>query len=162
MKKKTLLSEGTIRKFMKLANIGHLQESFFEEEKNEEGDLSGEEMPAEDDLGAEDAEPSDMPAPEAPRPDEAPEAESAEEVEITEDDRAILAQAAEILARIGGAASSALSAPEMAAPELPIPDEAPMPEEEPLDEVEVVDEEKLVQEVTRRVAQRIKALAKKK
>ena len=179
MIKKTLLNESVTRRFMKLANLGHLQESFFEEEmvrgKGEEDfsdvDHTYAEGQMEDEGALEDEaqmedEGEEEEAAEAPEMPEAPEA-AADEVEITEDDRKAIESALAVLSKIvGGGGMPAPEAP-MAPP--PAPEEAPMaPEEgeeegmeEGVDEVEVVDEEALIKEVTRRVTERIRSVIKK-
>ena len=115
-----------------------------------------------------------------------------EEVEITEDDRAVLASAISVLEKIAGDAGGEEMdmGMEEPMPEDPAADEddammegsvkemahedgeeKPMEEgegsgleegEEVLDEVEVVDESELVNEVTRRVAKRLRSVLKKR
>ena len=196
MSKKTLLNETTVRRFMKLADMGTLSDNFIneaglyqadEDEAMEEGhgmtgDAYQDDEPEMDDMDAEapempgDEGPEDEPMPEE-EPEEAPEMD-ADEVEISEDDRAALAAAIPVLEKIAGGAGDADM--DMGMDE-PMPEEPMADEEEPmmedkhadkgdakkddekedkLDEVEVVDENELVQEVTRRVAARLRAAMK--
>jgi len=195
MSKKTLLNETTVRRFMKLADMGTLSDNFIneaglyqadeDEKAMEEGGMMGtayqDDEPEMDDMDAEapempgDEGPEDEPMPEEPMPEEEPEMD-ADEVEISEDDRAALAAALPVLEKIAGGADDADMGMDMGMDE-PMPEEPMADEEEPmmegkhdakkddekeegLDEVEVVDENELVQEVTRRVAARLRAAMK--
>ena len=166
MSKKTLLNEATVRRFMKLANVGTLSNGFI----NEAGIYEEEEDEFPDPEEEEGDEPEgDLPAPgegDVPLEDE-PEVDlsgeegegASDEVEITEDDRAALAAAIPVLEKIAGPGE------ELGGEELMEPEEGaelPPLEEEVLDEVELIDEKELVQEVTRRVAQRLRSVLKKR
>ena len=197
MSKKTLLNETTVRRFMKLADMGTLSDNFIneaglyqadeDEKPMEEGGMAAyqDDEPEMDDMDAEapempgDEGPEDEPMPEEPMPEEEPEMD-ADEVEISEDDRAALSAAIPVLEKIAGGAGDADMGMDMGMDE-PMPEEPMADEEEPimegehadkgdakkddekketLDEVEVVDENELVQEVTRRVAARLRAAMK--
>jgi hypothetical protein len=200
MSKKTLLKEATVRRFMKLANVGSLSDQVInemgyghmgarDEDEDEDEVAMGDEGPEmAPDEGPEMA-PDEGPemAPEEgeddPMPEEEPEMDS-EEVEITEDDRAVLASAISVLEKIAGDAGGEEMdmGMEEPMPEDPAADEddammegsvkemahedgeeKPMEEGEGvLDEVEVVDESELVNEVTRRVAKRLRSVLKKR
>jgi hypothetical protein len=180
-KKKTILEEGTIRRFMRLANLNPLSENYFGEEEiheeEEDEELAVDAVDAVDDAEAEepDAEPMDMDAEEAP----------AEEPAVP------LEVATDIVAKVGDALGDALNIPvevtsgaaeeadpegvgaeleldaELPAPEMEEPDEdAPAaPYEEAVEsEEEVVSEdegpqtitnEELVSYISQRVAQRL-------
>ena len=222
MSKKTLLNETTVRRFMKLADMGTLSDTFINE-RGGVGDYQGEEpdeepdeeeldLPDEDEVpeAPEDAGPEDL-GPEEPMDEPTPE-EDADEVEISEEDRDILGQAADILSKIagGGEGGFDLEEPGLEEPDMgeedeealmqevarrvahrlrkegkglakaggnktnpwakkgpnTVPDKGQLKEEdheegdEVLDGVEVVDENELVQEVTRRVAARLRAAMK--
>tara|TARA_R100001510_G_C7628332_1_gene187732 strand:+ start:149 stop:766 length:618 start_codon:yes stop_codon:yes gene_type:complete len=202
MSKKTLLNEATVRRFMKLADMGTLSDNFIneaglyqadEDEQMEEGhgmmggatyqdDEPEDEMadePMADDAMADEA--PEMPEDEGPD-DEMPEPEmdDADEVEISEDDRAALAAAIPVLEKIAGGAADMGDDMDMdmgddagmrdmkEAEEEEIADvmdegahlEGEKKEDEKLEEVELVDENDLVQEVTRRVAARLRAAMK--
>tara|TARA_R110002012_G_scaffold22991_2_gene78554 strand:+ start:1838 stop:2410 length:573 start_codon:yes stop_codon:yes gene_type:complete len=187
MSKKTLLNETTVRRFMKLANMGTLSDNFVNEgaygmHQEDEPDLEeghGMGMAYQDDEPVDMDEPpeapEDMGPEEEPMPEEEPEMD-ADEVEISEDDRAALAAAIPVLEKIAGGAADADMGMDMGMdepmPEGPMADEEePMmegehakeddkKEDEKLDEVEVVEEDELVQEVTRRVAARLRAAMK--
>lgn len=138
MSKKTLLNEATVRRFMKLASVGKLADTFINEggygmgyDRDEDedpvnemghdthgaGERDEEELDApEDEVGLPEEEPVEDEAPEAPE-DMGPEPEAdADEVEITEDDRDVLAQAAEILSRIAGGDAGGMDEPAMDEP----------------------------------------------
>ena len=98
--------------------------------------------------------------------------EEADEVEITEDDRDILAKAADILSKIAGGGGADAGMDDM---DMDMEDEAGMRDAmfegddelgegmddgDMIDEVQIVDENKLVQEVTRRVAERLRKAIK--
>ena len=181
MSKKKLLNESTVRRFMKLANMQGLSENFvtemgmgdtaYQDDEDEMPDMPEEEP---EDMG-----PEDMDAEEPEVDDDFPEVDDddveesgTEDVqEIDSDEAEILRQAGEILSRItsdveGGAQMDmdmeeepgGRDYMEEAAHEEDEMSEA-MHEDE-LDEVELVDENKLVQEVTRRVAARLRAAIK--
>ena len=201
MSKKTLLNEATVRRFMKLADMGTLSDNFIneaglyqadEDEAMEEGhgmmdDAYQDDEPEEMDMGEE--EPMADEAPEMPGdegPEEMPEPEmgdmeaDADEVEISEDDRDVLGKAAAILQKIAGGdmdmddEAGMRDMMEGEKEEEPMEEGSHDKEEKPieemghagkrdekeLDEVELVDENDLVQEVTRRVAARLRAAMK--
>jgi len=166
MSKKTLLNETTVRRFMKLADMGTLSDTFINE-RGGFGDYQGEEpdeepgeeeldLPDEDEVpeAPEDAGPEDL-GPEEPMDEPTPE-EDADEVEISEEDRDILGQAADILSKIagGGEGGFDLEEPGLEEPGL----EEPGLEEPGLEEPDMgeEDEEALMQEVARRVAHRLR------
>lgn len=183
MSKKTLLNEASVRRFMKLADMQGLSNNFLnemygaahQEDEPDEDAMMDDEMPEmADDMGPEeDAPEMDDEMPEMP---EMPEAdEEADEVEITEDDRAALAAAIPVLEKIAGGGGADMDMDDMG--DMDMGDEAGMrdymeegekadmeeevmEEAENLDEVEIVDENKLVQEVTRRVAERLRKAIK--
>ena len=217
MSKKTLLNEATVRRFMKLADTQGLADNFINEyggmppAKEDEpedmmDDMAGGEMPADE-----------MPADEMPG-DEGPEdkpmddmADDADEVEISEDERDVLAKAAKIMMKIGGGdmgmdmgdeagmmdamgegmygkdddddhdmkeGSHAMKdddgemneghgmghdddkLEEMGHKTAGKDDDDMVEEGEELDEVNIMDENQLVQEVTKRVAERLRAAIK--
>ena len=157
---------------------GGMMGAAYQDDEPEMDDMDAEapEMPG-------DEGPEDEPMPEE-EPEEAPEMD-ADEVEISEDDRAALSAAIPVLEKIAGGAGDADMGMDMGMDE-PMPEEPMADEEEPimegehadkgdakkgdakkddekketLDEVEVVDENELVQEVTRRVAARLRAAMK--
>jgi len=111
MSKKTLLNEATVRRFMKLADTQGLADNFINEyggmppakEDEPEDMMDDEPMDDMDDMAGD-----EMPADEMPG-DEGPEdkpmddmADDADEVEISEDERDVLAKAAKIMMKIGG------------------------------------------------------------
>ena len=196
MSKKTLLNEATVRRFMKLANMGTLSDNFVnegaygmheddEDGAMEEGGMMGGPAYQDDedekmdmgDMGDMDAEVPDAPGDEGPEEDEpAPEPEmdmDADEVEISEDDRAALSAAIPVLEKIAGGAGGDMDMGDMDVEDDPGMMDKPIEEmehsgkrdeeedeKEELDEVELVDENDLVQEVTRRVAARLRAAMK--
>lgn len=174
MSKKTLLNEASVRRFMKLADMQSLSDNFLNEMYGGDAAYQDDEpdegaMPDDEGAMMDDEMPGDE-GPEMPEPemddealdveveDEGPEAE---EVEITEDDRDILAKAADILSKIAGGGGADMGMEDM---DMDMEDEAgmrdmmevEMGDEDELDEVQIVDENKLVQEVTRRVAERLR------
>jgi hypothetical protein len=178
MSKKTLLNETTVRRFMKLADMGTLSDTFINERggfggyQDEEPLEGGDEEPLEGgdeelDLPDEDEAPEapeDL-GPEEPMDEPMPE-EDADEVEISEEDRDILGQAADILSKIagGGEGGFDLEEPGLEEPGLEEPGleepglEEPGLEEPGLEEPDMgeEDEEALMQEVARRVAHRLR------
>lgn len=190
MSKKTLLNEASVRRFMKLADMQGLSSNFLnemygaahQEDEPDEDAMMDDEMPEmADDMGPEeDAPEMDDEMPEMPEADE-----EADEVEITEDDRAALAAAIPVLEKIAGGGGADMDMDDMG--DMDMDDEAGMrdymregeeaedlgeemhsegekedvmEESEDLDELEIVDENKLVQEVTRRVAERLRKAIK--
>ena len=202
MSKKTLLNEATVRRFMKLANTQPLADSFVNEygmaaKAHEDEEEAPEDMgPMDEPMGDEPMdEPMDaMDADDEPAADEPvdalddePEADmdmadDAEEVEISEDDRDVLAKAAKILMKIGGedmgdmdmdmdmaddaGMRDAMVQEEETIEEETIEEEAVEEgmdadkEEDKMDEASALDEDQLVQEVTRRVAEKLRAAIK--
>ena len=168
MSKKTLLNEASVRRFMKLADMQGLSNNFLnemygaahQEDEPDEDAMMDDEMPEmADDMGPEeDAPEMDDEMPEMPEADE-----EADEVEITEDDRAALAAAIPVLEKIAGGGGADMDMDDMG--DMDMDDEAGMRDtvmegDEELDEVQIVDENKLVQEVTRRVAERLRKAIK--
>ena len=195
MSKKTLLNEATVRRFMKLADVGALSDNFIneagfyqsdEDEQMEEGhgmmdgavyqDDEPEDEMADEPMADEPMadEPPERPGDEGPE-DEVSDLEmddeaDADEVEISEEDRDVLSKAAEILQKIAGGAANMGDDMDM-----DMGDDAGMrdvmegEEEEvpPMDEgaheeneKKELEEVELVQEVTRRVAARLRAAIK--
>jgi hypothetical protein len=210
MSKKTLLNETTVRRFMKLANTQTLADNFVNEmggyapKAHEDEEEAPEDMgPMDEPMGDEpmdepmDAMDADEPAADEPMDamDDEPAADMGDdmdEVEISEDDRDVLAQAAEILSKIAGGGGADMGdmdmdmaddAGKMDAPmmeeeavEEGMPamkddedtmEEAKHDEEDPMEEAmddkegaSALDEDQLVQEVTRRVAEKLRAAIK--
>jgi len=194
MSKKTLLNETTVRRFMKLANTQPLADNFVNEmgvyKAHEDEEEAPEDMgPMDEPMGDEpmDAmDADDEPAADEPVDalDDEPEADmdmadDAEEVEISEDDRDVLAKAAEILNKIAGGGGAdmdmgddagmrdAMVHEEEALEEETLEEEAVEEGkhaddagEEKMEEVNIMDEDQLVQEVTRRVADKLRAAIK--
>ena len=204
MSKKTLLNEATVRRFMKLANTQPLADSFVneygmaakahEDEEEAPEDMGPMDEPMDEPMDAMDAD--DEPAADEPVDalDDEPEADmdmadDAEEVEISEDDRDVLAQAAKILDKIaGGAGDAGMDMGDEAGMRDAMVQEdetleeeaveegmhakkddddaveeamhAKKDEEEKMEEVNIMDEDQLVQEVTRRVADKLRAAIK--
>ena len=118
MSKKTLLNEATVRRFMKLANTQPLADNFVneygmaakahEDEEEAPEDMGPMDEPMDDDpMDAMDLTGTDEPADDEPMDamDDEPAADMGDdmdEVEISEDDRDVLAKAAKILMKIGG------------------------------------------------------------
>ena len=170
MAKNTLLSEGQVRKFMKLAAIGPLAESFLTEQEEEatiEGDDAGaEEAPAEgDDAAAEDDAALDLDMDDEPTTEEEPEAPAGEMDELV--NAALEAVAA--LARAAGVDAEIEHTNDAAkAPEMEMSDEASEMDTELEEGVgagnevdlfgsidESVETRETVQAVARRVAERL-------
>ena len=220
MSKKTLLNEATVRRFMKLANTQTLADNFVNEmggyaaaKAHEDEEEAPEDMgPMDEPMGDEPMdEPMDaMDADDEPAADEPvgalddePEADmdmadDAEEVEISEDEREVLAKAAEILKKIGGGGDMDMDmADDMVKEEETLEEEAveegmygkkdekeleeaahdpgkmdaPKEEDgmteghgedhdEKDDKAKNMNEDQLVQEVTRRVAEKLRAAIK--
>tara|TARA_R100001509_G_C4854789_1_gene211322 strand:+ start:450 stop:1043 length:594 start_codon:yes stop_codon:yes gene_type:complete len=175
MAKKTLLSEGNIRKFMKLAAIEPLTENFLaeaelEEEKMEEGEgmaekkdpmgeahcMEEEEMMAEADEPADDMPADDMPADEPMGDDEMPEMGADAEGEGAIKD-ALMA----LIDAIKGAPDAEITVDEAAEDmeegmyKMEQEDMEEGMYEELNESVQVVDTGAMVKEVSRRVAQRL-------
>ena len=138
-----------------------------------------------DDMMAMDDEKEEMPGDEGPEDapmDDMDDMGDADEVEISEDDRAALAAAIPVLEKIAGGAGGDMDMGDMGVEDDPgmmdpveeghgmkaDDEKKPMAEgehdtmkrDDELDEVELVDENDLVQEVTRRVAARLRAAMK--
>ena len=141
---------------------GHGMTAYQDDEDDKMGDMD-------DDMMAMDDEKEEMPGDEGP--EDEPEADmdmddmgdDADEVEISEDDRAALAAAIPVLEKIAGGAGGDMDMDDMGVeddPGMMDPVKEGAHEKEGLDEVELVDENDLVQEVTRRVAARLRAAMK--
>ena len=161
MSKKNLLSESTIRQFMKYANIGGLTDGFInetygdyrredepmmeaEEEEEEELELGGEEAPMDD----------------APPMDAAPPMDDAE-AEIGDTSEASIETLVDALADTitqvtGVEVSAAGDEPPMDA----MDDMGDMGGDEPVADVEMVDDEEIVAETMKRVTRRLRGLKK--
>jgi len=157
MAKKTLLSEGHIRKFMKLAAIAPLTENFLAEAEDEEGDMEMDAKEVEAEVEAPEGEEGDM------EDMEDMDAEMGEEGEELEGEEAIKAALTQLIDAIKAAPEAEITvdegyameeADEDGAMEEMMGDEDAMYEE--LNEsVQVVDTQAIVKEVSRRVAQRL-------
>ena len=159
MSKKNLLSESTIRQFMKYANIGGLTDGFInetygdyrredepmmeaEEEEEEELELGGEEAPMDD----------------APPMDDA-EAEIGDTSEASIE--TLVDALADTITQVTGVEVSA--AGEGEGMDEPAGDEPPMDamgDDEPVADVEMVDDEEIVAETMKRVTRRLRGLKK--
>jgi hypothetical protein len=157
--KKNLLKEGTVRRFMKLADLTTLSENFFDApealEEEETEALEEEEEPM--DMGEPEEEPMDMEA------DEAPAGEENEE--LARDVASAVASALEDVLGVdvsveGGEEEAPM---DMEADEPPMDLDEPEGEEgmEELEEVDLVDDDAMVAEVTSRVAKRLKEMLKR-
>ena len=130
-KKKGLLEEGTIRRFMKLAEIGPLSENFFDskEELEEENEIEEEKLEEkgmyEDDLEADLAPAEGEVDLEADVEVEAePEEEAAgDEVMLSDEDAQVLIDLADKLRAAGAGAEEAEVEDELGGEELPPPDD---------------------------------------
>ena len=170
MSKKNIISEGAIRRFMKLANMAPLSETFVDRIREEE-------LPEEDPMAAEE-----------PMPEEEPVEEPLEgggemdPVDLVSDITSAIVQHFQdkgVDLSIDVAEEDAAVAPEEAPAEEPALDE-PVPEEEPAPEEELMEEDDidgmleqagvtlqeldddLINEVTLRVAKRLIEATKKK
>ena len=182
MSKKKLLSEATVRQFMKYANIGHLTENFIDEgdmyEEEEELDLGAEEGPVppigdegpEGDLGdLGDEEPGEEPAEEQLPPEAVTALEGALETAVDAMFSALAPYGVEGEATVtdGGEGEEAPVEDPMGgmgdeAPEVDLGDEAPVEDEEGvLEGVDMIDEDEVVNETLRRVSRRIKGMQKR-
>ena len=162
-KKKGLLEEGTIRRFMKLAEIGPLSENFFDskEELEEENEIEEEKLEEkgmyEDDLEADLAPAEGEVDLEADVEVEAePEEEAAgDEVMLSDEDAQVLIDLADKLRAAGAGAEEAEVEDELGGEELPPPDDdlggeedamalegKDIEEEKDLEEKKELDEEK--------------------
>ena len=181
-KKETLLKEGTVRRFMKLAEIEPLTKSFFEHFGQEDEAL--EEIDVGPTAGAYDRDeeelevdlPMDEPGEAELDVELAPEEEPLEDAgEITLTDEEVTSlvtafDAAEDVVQRLRSAGDAVEPEELEAPDMDVedmeavelaPDEVSVEDEE-LAEVEVVDEDTVVNEVANRVAARLLSKNKKK
>lgn len=190
MSKKTLLEEGTIRQFMKYANIGGLTENFIsetygEEEVVEEAAEVVEEEAVEEGMGhyaeeEEGIEPmgDDLPVDDVPVDDAPVDDFDAEEEAIADTSEASVEALVDALAdtitqvtgvEVTAAGDEEAGVPADAAPELPgdegpVDDVAAAPvgdEEEVLDETEVIDEDSIVNETMKRVMARLQTMKRK-
>jgi len=157
---------------------GHGMTAYQDDEDDKMGDMD-------DDMMAMDDEKEEMPGDEGPEDapmDDMDDMGDADEVEISEDDRAALAAAIPVLEKIAGGAGGDMDMDDMGVEDDPgmmdpvkeghgmkaddeklsmkEMDHAGKRDEKELDEVELVDENDLVQEVTRRVAARLRAAMK--
>ena len=208
MSKKTLLNEATVRCFMKLANTQPLADNFVNEMGGYAAKAHEDEEEAPEDMGPMDEpmgdepmgdEPMDEPMADEPMADEPmdePMGDDADEVEISEDDRAVLGAAAAILMKIAGEDDGAggmdidmgddaggrdmmedtleeeaveegmyakkddEDAVEEGTHAKKDDDEVMEEKVEELEEAETPDKDDLVQEVTRRVAEKLRAAIK--
>jgi len=181
MSKKKLLSEATVRQFMKYANIGHLTENFIDEgdmyEEEDELDMGPEDAPAPpmDDMGdMGDEDPIDdigdaEPAEEQLPPEAVTALEGALETAVDAMFSALAPYGVEGEATVtdGGEGEEAPVEDPMGdmgdeAPEVDLGDEAPVEDEEGvLEGVDMIDEDEVVNETLRRVSRRIKGMQKR-
>ena len=211
MSKKTLLNEATVRRFMKLANTQPLADNFVNEmggyaanKAHEDEEEAPEDMgPMDEPMGDESMD-EPMDAMDADEPmdepmdamDDEPAADMGDdmdEVEISEDERDVLAKAAKIMMKIGGGdmdmgdmdmgddAGKVDTMMEEEAveegmygkkddedtveeakhgEEETVEEAMDGKEEENMEEANALDEDQLVQEVTRRVAEKLRAAIK--
>ena len=179
MSKKKLLEESTVRKFMKFANIGHLAESYLDEnemyEEEEEGfEAAGEELPLPPEAGEEMPMDDEFPAEEEGAIDGA--AGGSVEDAVADMVQAIAAVASDFGVEVdvegageemapegegddfGPAADEETPAPEEEGPVLES-DEVVEEDAEVVEGVEMVmDEESIVQETVKRVTARLKTM----
>ena len=209
MSKKTLLNEATVRRFMKLANTQPLADSFVNEygmaaKAHEDEEEAPEDMgPMDEPMGDEpmdamdamdDKEDMDAPDPMDDKDDMDDMGDDAEEVEISEDERDVLAKAAKIMMKIGGgdmdmgddvgmrdgmvqeeeaveegmygkkdeddAMEEGMHGKKDEEDAMEEAMHGKKDEEEKMEEVNIMDEDQLVQEVTRRVADKLRAAIK--
>lgn len=139
MDKKTKLNEATVRRFMKLAKLPVVNETFFNEEEEPVEDPAAEELPAEEEVPVEE-----------PAAEEAPEGEAGpDEVEMAE--RVASAVMVALEDELG--VSTDVAVPEEGGEEAAA--EEPAAEEPAAEEEEMPLQERIVNEVTRRVAARL-------
>jgi hypothetical protein len=145
MARKKLLSEGEVRQFMKLANLGPLSENYFTNNPLEE-QLPPEEDEMEMDMGAEEAPVDDLPPEdEVPMGDE-------EGLEGAEPNEAVLARVVQAVADELGVEVDVEGGAEEGGDELEVDAEL----EEPLPgEEEVPELQEMINKITKRVAKRI-------
>ena len=201
MSKKTLLNEATVRRFMKLANTQTLADNFVNEMGGYAAKAHEDEEEAPEDMGPMDEpmgdEPMDEPMDAMDDEPAADMGDDMDEVEISEDERDVLAKAAKIMMKIGGGdmdmgdmdmgddAGKMDTMMEEEAVEEGMygkkdedetleeekhgkKDEKDVVEEEAhaekddknMEEANALDEDQLVQEVTRRVAEKLRAAIK--
>ncbi len=171
-----LLTENTIRRFMKLANVEAMTDNFisenYEEEINEEEEVELEENLEEQEEPEE--EPMELDAEMGEVEDEAPEPDMGEEPEMGAADMSLTEEEARLLIDLGERLSAAMDegAEEGEEPE-PEPDDAPEAEDDMagIDDMageeeppggryqmeEEIDQEELVNEVLKRVTKRLVA-----
>jgi len=140
MGKKTKLNEATVRRFMKLAKLPVVNETFFNEEEEPVEEPAAEELPAEEEVPVEEPAAEEAPAEGEAGPDEV---EMAERVAS-----AVMVALEDELGVSTDVAVPEEGGEEPAAEELPAEEPAAEEEEMPL-------EERIVNEVTRRVAARL-------
>ena len=178
MSKKKLLSEATVRQFMKYANIGHLTENFIDEgdmyEEEDELDMGPEDAPAPpmDDMGdmggMGDEDPIDdigdaEPAEEQLPPEAVTALEGAVETAVDAMFSALAPYGVEGEATVtdGGEGEEAPVEDPMG----DLGDEAPVEddegEEDVLEGVDMIDEDEVVNETLRRVSRRIRGMQKR-
>jgi hypothetical protein len=165
---KKILSEGTIRRFMKLADIEPLSNTFIREGgmNYQRDDMApeGEEPPMpEDEPMDEPPMPEDEPMDEPPMPEEEPGMEG--EMSVTDEEAQVLIDLGKKLEGAAGGEEPLEEPLEEPMPEEE-PLEEPMPEEEPeelegLEELELLDDDEIMETVYRRVAARLVKEAKR-
>jgi len=170
MSKKTLLEEGTVRRFMKLAEIGPLTGNFVNEMFNEDQAYVDDDEPEALDVGLEGEEELDL-EPEVPGEEELDVELEPEPTEEAEGELTLTDEEAEAFLAVADRIRDAMEA-EPEPEEVPAPDMGGLEGEEELglepelpgEEVEgeeeeelaeVFDDENLVNEVARRVAKRL-------
>jgi hypothetical protein len=166
VEKKELLNEATIRRFMTLANLQPLTNTFVERAINEGCKMKKEEEEKEEEKVEEleegiDIEDEENPMPEAPTAEPPAEEEPPVEAEMGKEEmvKKIVAAIATAIEEITGVSVGVNGSEEEAAPELP-PEEGEVgelggeekEEEEPIDESK---KDSLIKEISKRVASRL-------
>jgi len=160
MSKKTLLSESTIRQFMKYANIGGLTDGFINETY---GDYRREDEPM---MEAEEEEELELGGDEAPMDDAPPMDDMDMGAEIGDTSEASIEALVDALAdtitQVTGvevsAAGDGMDDPPMDA----MDDMGDMGDDEPVADVEMVDDEEIVAETMKRVTRRLRGMKKQR
>lgn len=164
MSDKNLLREGTVRRFMKLANVETLTNNFinekYAEEEEEEGALEEQDLP-EPDVEEEEGEEMELDLdPEPPVDDVAPDAALGEaDISLTEEEAQLLIDLGERLKEAMGPAGEDMGddmGDDMDAPDEEMADlDAPAEEEEVAAPALQENKDEIIKEVLRRVTKRI-------
>ena len=154
MSEKKLLNENTIRRFMKLANVGPLTNNFIAENYEEEvvEEAAEEEMPEDEEMPEGEEIPEDEEL-EMELGDEDGEVMGEADISLTEEEAQLLIDLGDRLRDAMGPEEPEMEEPEMEEPETEEPEtEEPIGAEEPEPEAP---EDDLIQEVLRRVTKRL-------